>query len=325
MNNKYKEIKKKIIEMLRVGTIKHRDGKRIFPSYPGFTIILVLTKSSKYGALGPYELKELKDNEDVIMENKWQFSKVYRKVGSTTQRYSRWDNKIIWSWDPETHVDGSNQLTEKYFNWRSTGMQNEYAVRYPVGKRNMHKCLFALSCDNLEQPLTYVESRKEIYIPVYCSLVRKQPQFSELQRRLQQGENLLIVEVDGPIQESLEYYKEKYSVDESFIEDDTILVTEEHIKIMMHDGKHPFGHGYCLAMSLLDHEDWNEPLETYTYSSITDFFDQYSLNTDNLGSYTVSELKDMIREERQKGYQLLLTGRKAEIVERLKTHFEGLQ
>ncbi|AEX61932.1 hypothetical protein c7_R1070 [Megavirus courdo7] len=33
-----------------------------------------------------------------------------------------------------------------------------------------------------------------------------------------------------------------------------MLVTDENLAIMLHDPKHPFGHGYCLAMALTNNE-----------------------------------------------------------------------
>ena len=60
----------------------------------------------------------------------------------------------------------------------------------------------------------------------------------------------MIVEIDGPKSQSIEYYKNKYGVDDTFIQNDTILVNDYNINIMLNDEKHPFGHGYCLAMAL---------------------------------------------------------------------------
>lgn len=61
-----------IFKMIRV-------GRRIYtitdPSYEGFTPIICLTKSTEYGSLGPYELK---DEDGRIMENSYQFSKCSR-------------------------------------------------------------------------------------------------------------------------------------------------------------------------------------------------------------------------------------------------------
>ena len=68
----------------------------------------------------------------------------------------------------------------------------------------------------------------------------------------------MIIEVDGPHQESLNYYKHTYGVSEDFIDKNTISVNENNMKIMLNDTKHPFGHGYCLAMALLDKdEEWS--------------------------------------------------------------------
>ena len=54
--------------MIRVGRIIYSHGGPIYPSYPGFSPIVCLTKSSAYGSLGPYVLKT---EEGWIMENVW--------------------------------------------------------------------------------------------------------------------------------------------------------------------------------------------------------------------------------------------------------------
>jgi hypothetical protein len=196
-------------------------------------------------------------------------------------------------------------INEKYWKWRKNGMECGYAVRYPVGMKARHNCLFSLwpileenystlhihceasntlreeqayalresACsaqhiDNSElkyEKLNYIdaslrerrpkgEARKKIYIPVYTKLVKKEPKFIKLQKMLKKEINLLIIEVDGPKQESLNYYKEIYGVDDHFIENDTILITKNNLNIMLNDEKHAFGHGYVLAAALLDIE-----------------------------------------------------------------------
>jgi hypothetical protein len=225
-----------------------RGNKPIYPSYPGFTPVIVLTKSSPYGELGPYVLK---DEEGRIMENIWQFSKVYAWVPKTQQKYSRWDSTLIWDYPEEVHMT-NGKLNSKYWKWRDQGMHNEYPVRYPVGNTKHRKeCLYCLK-EKDGKELNYVEARKEIYLDVYGRLVKQQPKFKKLQERLKNGENLLIIEVDGPHQESLEYYKETYGVDNNFINQHTILVDLANMEIMLNDTKHCFGHGYCLAIALLE-------------------------------------------------------------------------
>lgn len=240
--------------MIRVGRIV----KNKKPKYPGFKSILVLTKSSPYGELGPYVLT---DEEGQIMENIWQFSKVYKKVPKSKQLYAPpYHNEVTWEWDEEIHTNEQNYVNDKYWKWRKAGMKNKYPVRYPVGFKHRGECIFCLwptgvvfeNGDIEYEELNYVQAREKIYTPVYTELVKKEPKFDKLKDMLEKGINLLIIEVDGPHQESLDYYIENYGVDENFIEDDTILVTKENMDIMLKDTKHSYGHGYVLARALLN-------------------------------------------------------------------------
>ena len=232
---------------IRVGTrIYRRDGGYTDPTYPEFRQIFVLTKSTEYGSIGPYELK---DENDAIMENVWQFQKVYKTVPKIDCQYSRYDRRIIWSHPAETHVDSNGALTPEYWNWRKKGFACKDAVRYPVGMQVGHQCLYAITDDG--EKLDYIQGRKKIYMPVYCNLVREAKQYKDLQQMLEHGEKLLIIEVDGPHQESLDYYKAKYGVGSDFIQQSTIIANFGNLKIMLNDDKHAFGHGYCLAAALL--------------------------------------------------------------------------
>lgn len=243
---------------IRVGRrIYDRNGKYVDPSCPGFTTILVLTKSTAYGSLGPYELYDKRGRN---MENLWQFSKVYQRVPPAKEFRSRYDKTVIWEHPEEEHVKvdrDTYQILPAYLKWREKGMNAKEAIRYPVGFNARHQCLFSFAEKDgkiVKEPLKYVEARKKIYAPTYIRLVKEKPQFKELQARLQKGENLLIVEVDGPHEESLDYYKSKYGVENDFIVGSTILCTEKNLSIMLNDEKHPYGHGYCLASALLELE-----------------------------------------------------------------------
>jgi len=233
--------------MIRVGTIQYVNGKKVFPEYKGYTRIEVMTPSTNYGELGPYVLK---DSKGRIMENIWQFSKVYTKVPKTRSCYSRWDKTVIWDHPSEIHVDEKDKLTDEYWAWREKGMNNKYPVRYPVGfsPKARASCLYALWKG---KKLNYIEARKCIYLQIYYEMVQKEKKYHQLKNMLKFGKKLLIVEVDGPRQESLKYYQEKYKVKDNFISNRTIKVTKKNMNIMLNDTKHPFGHGYCLAMALL--------------------------------------------------------------------------
>jgi len=257
--------------MIRVGrcTYDHK-GVKTDPTFPNFVPIVVVMKShSRWYPLSPYYLT---DEKGRIMENYWQFSKIYRNVGNSEQKKSRYDKSIIWSHPAETHVvtdNGIDKITNEYKQWRNKGMHCKEPIRYPVGFYNRHNCMGAYvyktnpdgsESDEIDTSvlLDYISSRKQIYIKKYCELVKQHPLFLELKEMMKVGINLLIVDVDGPHQESIPYYVDTYHVSPNFIQQDTVLINQENINILLNDPKHPFGHGYCLAMALMDKDiEWN--------------------------------------------------------------------
>lgn len=235
---------------MRVGRCKYIGGKRIDPSYPGHIPIIVLMKShSKWWPLSPYYLK---DGKDRIFENIWQFSKVYQRVPRSLQHYSRYDTRIIWDHPAEKHIDENGSLLPAHYAWRKAGMSAADAVRYPVGqsKSMRSSCLYAYRDDEPDKRLDYIDARKEIYLQEYVCLVKQEPQFRELQAMMSAGKKLLIIEVDAPHAESLQYYQDNYDVADDFIEQDSMEATESNLRVMLNDPLHPFGHGYCLAWAL---------------------------------------------------------------------------
>ena len=253
--------------MIRVGRIKYKDDEDnyipngIIPSFDNYETIVVMTKSSKYFSLSPYCLK---DEQGRIMEQIWQSSKLNIWVPEVKEVYSRWDNRVIWEWPSEYHVKDGN-IQPNYWKWRAAGLSCKDAVRYPTGqqfyKRNRWHCIIAEIPPELDLtipqalckfiPLDWIEGRKQVYIPNYSRLVQREKQYLELAEKLRNGINLLIVEVDGPHQESLSYYKEKYKVEDNFIQKDTMIANKINLDLMLNDEKHSFGHGYCLAGCLL--------------------------------------------------------------------------
>ena len=99
-----------------------------------------------------------------------------------------------------------------------------------------------------------IDSRKLIYFPKYIAAAKQHPLYKKLLDKLKKGINLLIIDVDGPRQESLAYYREHYNVASDFILDHTILATEQNLKIMINDSKHSCGHTYGLSAALLNLE-----------------------------------------------------------------------
>lgn len=242
---------------VRVGRLKIENKKRIYPTFPSFSPIEVMTKSdSNYWPLSPYYLKT---PEGWILENDWQFSKIYSEVPRSFSKVHPASNIVVWDWPAQIHVNSSRQILPDYWNWRFEGKRAKYAVRYPTGYNHRHEVLGSILQESEDQiakegltMLGYVDARKQIYLKKYRESVVKEKKFGKLKQRLSQGENLLIIEVDGPHEESMNYYSETYKVPSTFIQFDSILATEENLKLLLNDTRHPFGHGYCLASALLE-------------------------------------------------------------------------
>lgn len=78
-------------------------------------------------------------------ENLWQFSKVY-----------------------SGYIDENGNPSERYFEWASQGWNNDYAVRYPIGKGAVPLYSYWEG-----EKLSYIEARKRIYMPYYSEAVKK--------------------------------------------------------------------------------------------------------------------------------------------------------
>jgi hypothetical protein len=235
---------------IRVGKSKLWKGKVNTPEYENFTQIIV-HPNKPYESLGPYHLK---NSQGQLIENIYQFSKVYESVPPVKMPYSSGNPLIVHEWPGEVHIDANGNFTPEFWKWRMTGKDNPQPVRAPVGWKHLKNCLFSLEKDEpvseTNPKLGYIEARKKIYLSCYADAVVKEPKFWELRQRWLNGENLLIIEVDGPHQESMNYYKEKYNVPDDFIVNDSVEAIEENLQILLNDPKHPFGHGYCLALTL---------------------------------------------------------------------------
>jgi hypothetical protein len=259
---------------IRVGRIRGRNevGKQI-PITDGY-VNIVVTSHNKKGlghSLSPYVLC---DSKGRLMENLWQFSKVYERVHKQQQPE--------WSWDAEIHatLDGGKEdaphnytPNADYWVWRQTGMEHDHAVRYPNGFKGKAECLYVLwpkSLENLYDPkapmekLSYVEARKKVYCRLYATLAKDNEEFKKLQEMLEEGINLQILDVDGPDVEKATKkgtIKAPYDTIPKGVYGETsgvgsIEITEQNIKLLMEDTDQPFGHGYVLACMLLDKTNW---------------------------------------------------------------------
>lgn len=100
--------------------------------------------------LGPVELYG--DYVAKNIENAYQFTKVY-----------------------DQYMDDDGNPTPAYFKWAEQGWNDPKPHRYPMGKGVKPEYSY---WDG--EHLSYIESRKKIYIPLYSSTVRDTPAFSRL-------------------------------------------------------------------------------------------------------------------------------------------------
>src|SRR6185295_5481791 len=164
----------------QVRVAKYYPGKAQ-PHTPGYRNVLIHTSPTGLG--GPLSPYVLRNEEGQLLENVWQFSKLYPEVEAQRIPLGRYhQGVIIWEHPAEQHVDpNSGEPTPAYWAWRAKGMTNERAVRYPAGYEGRHGCLCSLWQD---ERLGYVEARKRIYCAEYARAAPPTPAFRELQRLL---------------------------------------------------------------------------------------------------------------------------------------------
>ena len=234
-----------------VAVAKYYPGKNI-PFMDGFKPILIHVKGTHLGAaLSPYTMK---NEQGMILENVWQFSKLYEFVTPQKISMSRWQkDRIIWEHPGELHLK-EDTPTEEYWKWREKGMNNPFAVRYPNGFHGRRKCKFSLflNKDTGEwERLNYIESRKKIYCAEYARLVHNYQDFADLKDLVENGQNVMLIEVDGPDPE-LSYAP----YDQISRDSPGLIMNEDTIRMLVNDERKPFGHGYTIAALLLGGEEW---------------------------------------------------------------------
>jgi hypothetical protein len=85
---------------------------------------------------------------------------------------------------------------------------------------------------------SYVESRKQVYVPRYEEWVRSRPDAMETLEGIQtllreQDRPVVVFDLDGPR--------------DAFGEMETVRVTPEMLRERINDVRFPFGHGYVVA------------------------------------------------------------------------------
>jgi hypothetical protein len=225
------------------------------------TVNVLKWNNSEWKNLCPYLLKT--DGKEtcfnsggILFENFYQGCKVYDVVYENEvypSRYHMNNPKYLWwKFQPENPRGDVILQEEKinyelYYRWRDSLWKCKNPIRYPNKIYRRKNTQFALCVDSngKEKRLDYISSRKEIYVKEYIRLIKTLPEYEKLSKKLKKGENIMICEIDVPAKNKKgEYGKD---CDEYNICDMSL----EKLELLLNDTNEAFGHGLCLAYSLL--------------------------------------------------------------------------
>lgn len=144
-----------------------------------------------------------------LFENAWQFGKY-------------WGEK-------SGHLDAHGKPTAKWFAFRDKGYKMLKGKRRPLPLKEYGRPIGSFYNG---KHMDYVESRKKIYVPIYANLISGLPAIAALRAMVAKGENIMIVDNDGPP-------KSLYP--------DGMEMTAEAWRKMIENPRFPFGHGYVVA------------------------------------------------------------------------------
>ena len=227
--------------MIRVG--KYNYKTKTAPVIEGYQNVIIHTQ----GDLSPYTMR---DSKGRIMENWWQFHKIWQQVYKQKQPISQFVKldaagelfckDIRWEWKDQIHMDG-DEPTDDYWEWRTAGLNHQKWVRYPNGFGHHKECKGSYYKGKL---VGIVEARRQIYFKKYREIAVATAQYKKLKEMLEKGINIQIVEVDGP--DYLESYPYNKTVNGS------LVMNEKRLRALIENTNHAFGHGFALAACLME-------------------------------------------------------------------------
>lgn len=225
------------------------------------TVNVLKWKNSKWKNLCPYLLET--DGEEkcynpgkILFENFYQGTKVYDVVYENEvypHRNFQGNPKYLWwKYEPlnkngDKLVDDEKINYELYYRWRNDLWNCKNPIRYPnkIFRRKNTQFVLCIDKDGNETRMDYITSRKEIYVKEYIRLIKKLPEYTILLNKLKNNENIMICEVDVPAKNK----KGNYGKDCD--ENNICHISIEKLELLLNDTSEAFGHGLCLAYSLL--------------------------------------------------------------------------
>jgi hypothetical protein len=258
--------KKVVKEMPRIIIAQKRRGAS-YPNIEGFKNYPIHSQGPGTTAapwkflspfyIGPIEFIDFEGEiqECPIFENYWQGHKVWKKVGKQNQRKTKTAKGVkerytVWEWPAETHLDKDKNPNDKWYKWHDALLTNELPVRRPNGKAIPEYAWYYNEKTKKHEKLGLVESRKKIYIAELKKLYRKSPAYKKLSKDFKNGQDMVLIEPDGPW---AELYPDGKEVTLDLLKK---WVSKTNYKEEGHPEKYfPYGHGYVAAMCLFEDYD----------------------------------------------------------------------
>lgn len=136
-------------------------------------------------------------------------------------------------WQSGKRYEGITDIDKQLQWWKN---QQKGRRRYPAGKNK--KVLHAVY-PGFKQPLTYIDSRKLVYVPEYYKLIKNNQVLDDIKKEAI-NKCLVIYDFDGPRNHDKSPSIEK--------------VTLDLLKEKINNPRFPFGHGYIVAASILGYK-----------------------------------------------------------------------
>jgi hypothetical protein len=228
-----------------------RGSGQSFPERDGFVRVDVTSGSgkvvgkSKASSLSPLLVGPAVDWEGkscVRFENLWQYNKVFPQLKhwdaeaqKPTKEWQKWQEKGYKTLKKggkglRTPPEVSG-LKKKWREANSAEYPSAAAKAEAVAKAKWTPSGFWWE----NECLGYIASRKRAYVPTYAKLLPQIPAFQALVKMLEAGENIMILDLDGP---PLDAYPKGMEV------------SLENIRKMLNAEQNIFGHGYVIAALL---------------------------------------------------------------------------
>jgi hypothetical protein len=219
-----------------------------YPNVAGWMTIPAWSRGAKpWSDLSPFFMQS-PDNPKGNFESYWQSWKVWEHVAA--------QNRPEWKWPAQIHVAADGQQpNELWQKWHDELANHHLAVRRPNG---WAKPLYAWWKG---QKLDVVEARKQIYLPGLQALYRAHPTYQKLLALVQSGQNVIIVEPDGP---PIDVFPQGANVSANTLRvlldvtkvGDFPGLTDKEREVLSYskaDEKYlPYGHGYVIALTILE-------------------------------------------------------------------------